>query len=204
MSEHPGCPRGPEPGESLFAPGSSSSGSFSGPPGVPPPRHFTPAVPPCRADPAAEGPENLHALCRAFSARPHGVNPPRPRRRCPPSPGPPRPLPALGFTSRRACQAELSARVQQDGPPLGAATGPALPTAGKESSVPWPGSPLVSAWSSHTDTQVPSRAQAHTCLCCPSWGPPGRGCQSKSSRDLCSPGLGHPGAGSSAGRRRTR
>lgn len=36
---------------------------------------------------------------------------------------------ALVLDQLRACQAELSARVQQDGPPLGAATGPALPTA---------------------------------------------------------------------------
>lgn len=44
-------------------------------------------------------------------------------------------LPALGLVFCRACQAELSARVKQDESPLGATLGPALPTAGKESSV---------------------------------------------------------------------
>lgn len=45
------------------------------------------------------------------------------------------PLPTLGLVFCRACQAELSARVKQDEPPLGATVGPAFPTAGKESSV---------------------------------------------------------------------
>ncbi|XP_035876871.1 ankyrin repeat and SAM domain-containing protein 3 isoform X4 [Phyllostomus discolor] len=42
---------------------------------------------------------------------------------------------ALILDQLRACQAELSARVRRDEFPLGATLGPALPTAGKESSV---------------------------------------------------------------------
>ena len=58
---------------------------------------------------------------------------------CPPGPwkavARPLPSPALGLVSCRACQAELSTRVRRDDFPLGATLGPALPTAGKESSV---------------------------------------------------------------------